>query len=154
MDWSTLISSAVIAAVVAGIVALLTSERQLAAENVIQERKNWREKIRDLAADVYHAINSGESDENKFRELRAKLALRLNPHDAEDQKILELVAPDVSRADEFNQRVSLLLKHDWERAKRDASLWRLVCKTPPARVRFQDYQPGRHHTYSRWRCLF
>jgi hypothetical protein len=80
-------------------------------------------------------------------------ALRLNPHDPGDQEILALVAPsdDATRADEFNQRVCLLLKHDWERAKRDANLLLWLCTTPPVRLRFQDYQPGRRHTYTRWR---
>jgi hypothetical protein len=155
MDWiASLLASGFVAAVVAGVVALLNSERQLAAENVIRERKDWREKIRKLAAKVYHAFISGESDENKFRVLRAKLALRLNPHDAEDQKILELVAPgNAARADEFNQRVSLLLKHDWERAKRDASLWRLACEKEPDPVRFEAYRPGERYDYTKWRWL-
>jgi hypothetical protein len=88
--------------------------------------------------------------------LRAKLALRLNPNDPDDQEILALIAPgdDAIRADEFNQRVGLLLKHDWERAKRDANILLLLCTTPPVRVRFQDYRPDQRHTYTHWRwCL-
>jgi hypothetical protein len=150
MSWSDVISSAVVAAIVSGIVALLTSERRLAADNVIQERKNWREHVRKIAADVYQAITSGECEPNKFLELRAKLALRLNPHDPDDQEILALIAPgDAARADEFNQRVALLLKHDWERAKRDANLLLWLRTTPPARVKFRDYRPGDNHNYRR-----
>jgi hypothetical protein len=156
MNWIAIVlASGVVAAIVSGIVAVLTSERRLAAENVIQERKNWREQVRDLAAKVYEAILSGESDANNFRKLRAKLALRLNPHDPDDQEILALVAPsdDATRADEFNQRVGLLLKHDWERAKRDANLLLWLCTTPPVLCDFRIYQPGRPHTYRRWRCF-
>jgi hypothetical protein len=150
MSWPGLISSAVVAALVSSIISLLASERRLAAENVIQERKNWREHVRDIAEDVYHEIMSGESDQNKFQELRAKLALRLNPHDPDDQEILALVVPgDAARADEFNQRVALLLKHDWERAKRDTSLLLSLRTTAPVRVKFKDYRPGDNHNYRR-----
>jgi hypothetical protein len=153
MNWiGVLLASTVVAAIVSGIVAVLTSERHLASENVIQERKNWREHVREIAAQVYDAINCGESDANKFRELRAKLALRLNPHDADDQEILALVAPgDATRAEEFNRRVALLLKHDWERAKRDANLMLWLCTAPPARVKFNEHRPGDGHDYARRR---
>jgi hypothetical protein len=147
-----LFASSVLAAIVSGVVAFLTSERRLAAENVIQERTKWRERVRDLAEKIYAAIISGESDANKFRELRAKLALRLNPHDADDQEILTLVAPgDAVRADGFNQRVALLLKHDWQRARREANLWILLLTMPPERVRLEDFRPGDAHNYTRWR---
>ena len=103
MNWiAVVLASGVVAAVVSGIVATLTSERRLAAENVIQERKDWREHVRKIAADVYKAFLANESDASTFRELRAQLALRLNPHDAEDQKPLELVVSgNTGRADEF-----------------------------------------------------
>jgi DNA-binding PucR family transcriptional regulator len=135
-NWiAVVLASSVVAAIVSSIVAVLTSERRLASENVIQERTKWREHVRNLAKEVNDAIST--SDSNKLRELGARIALRLNPHDAEDQEILTLIASsDATRADEFNQRVMLLLKHDWERAKRDGSLWRLVFKTEPTRCDF------------------
>jgi hypothetical protein len=154
MNWSDLISSAVIAAIVSGIVAFLTAERRLASENVIQERAKWREDIRDLADQIYRTIVSGAVDADQFGELRAKLALRLNPHDQDDQGILALIVPgDSTRADEFNQRVALLLKHDWERARREANLWLLMFTVEPKRLRFQKFRPGKPHSYRRWAVL-
>jgi hypothetical protein len=70
MVWLT---SAVIAALVSALFSVLTAERRIAAENVIQERKNWRDKIRDLASEVHKAL--GSTDEAKLRELRARFSL-------------------------------------------------------------------------------
>ncbi len=143
-----ILTSTVLAAIVSGLVALLASERRIAAENVIQERMKWRDKIRDLASCVHKELVRVEIDAVKLTELRAKLTLHLNPHDKKDQQILRLIASDgICRADEFTQRVALLLKHDWERAKREASLWRRACEKPPLRVGFEDFTPGCEHDY-------
>lgn len=143
---TTLLTSAVIAAIVSGLVALLTSERRIAAENVIQERMKWREKIRELAVEGHQALV--EADAAKLTELRARFSLRLNPHDPKDQQILGLLAPDnAGRTEEFTQRIALLLKHDWERAKYEASLCRRLWEKSPVRVAFEDYKPGCEHDY-------
>jgi hypothetical protein len=145
---TTLLTSVVIAAIVSGLVSLLVAERRIAAENVLQERTKWREKIRDLALEVHKALVFVEVDAAQLRELRATLTLRLNPHDEKDQEILELIAPEnASHAEEFAQRVALLLKHDWERAKYEASLWRWLYEKSPTRLGFNDYTAGREHNY-------
>jgi len=151
MVWLT---SAVIAAFVSALFSVLTAERRIAAENVIQERKNWRDKIRELASEVHEALVG--IDEAKLRELRARFSLLVNPHDTQDQEILALItAAHTTHSDEFTQRVALLLKHDWERAKREASLWRRVWERVPARVPFTAFQPGLEHRYrwARWTRL-
>ena len=57
---------------------------------------------------------------------------------------MELVEPgDVERANEFTNRVVLLLKHDWERAKREASLWRQCCEEEPQRMTLPDLRAAR-----------
>ena len=57
---------------------------------------------------------------------------------ASDQEILELVAPgEAAHAEEFNQRIALLLKHDWERARREGNLWLLLLTIPPERMTFR-----------------
>jgi hypothetical protein len=143
---ATLLTSAVVAAVVSGLVTLATSERHIAAENVIQERMKWRDKIRHLVSEVRKAFN--ESDAVGLAELRDQFSLHLNPHDEKDQQILMLVASDnAGRVDELTQRVSLLLKHDWERAKYEASFYRWLRERPPERVAFEDFKPGRRHSY-------
>lgn len=152
----TFLSSVVVAALVAALVSMVTSERRIAAKNVIQERKIWREKIRTLAAEVFVVLFNPDlhNRENVLRTLRAKLFLLLNPHDIMDQEILQTIEViNTDRADEFTQRITLLLKHDWERAKREASLVHRLCEREPTRVAFEQYEPGRAHAYRQRRCL-
>jgi hypothetical protein len=150
-----LLASSLLAAVVSGVVAFLISERGIAAENVIQERTKWRERVRDLAEQINQAIVTG-ADANRFHDLRDQLELRLNPHDRLDQELLALVSPAEDayareRANEFNLHVALLLKHDWERAKWEASLLRMLFRRQPKRKKFQCFEPGDDSTYTRRR---
>jgi hypothetical protein len=148
----TVLTSAVIAALVSALISLLNSERQIAAQNVIQERKEWRNKIRLLASAVHKALVP-EVQAAKLNVLRAKLSLLINPHDAMDEEILQIVAAgDAARADEFTLRIALLLKHDWERAKYEASFWRWLRQRTPERVAYKDYRAGVPHDYRIWRC--
>jgi len=152
----TFLSSVVVAALVAALVSMVTSERRIAAKNVIQERKIWREKIRTLAEEVFKVLFDPDSHnrENVLRTLRTKLSLLLNPHDIMDQEILQTIdVTNTDWADEFIQRIALLLKHDWERAKHEASLAHRLCDREPTRVAFEQYEPGMAHAYRQRRCL-
>jgi hypothetical protein len=129
-------------AALGSLVSLLTTERRIAIENVTQERAKWREEIRENAETASAAIRL--NDTAKRQVMRSKFALLLNPHDREDVGILEaLVAttPDAeAQVRAFTDRVSLLLKHDWERAKREASLWRRILQREPSRFTFREFQ--------------
>lgn len=129
MDWSTVLaaagSSAVLSAIVAGFVARRNSERAIQMENITKERAKWRDKIRDQALAVHKA--AAVADGATLRQLRLQLSLNLNPTDTEDLAILGAISRLEEARDsadkvqlEFADRVSLLLKHDWERAKREA----------------------------------
>jgi hypothetical protein len=142
------LAPAVIAAVVSAFVSLVTSERRIDAENVLQERKKWRDTIRTLAEEVHVALADPDRQALKLNALRAKFSLHLNPHDPMDQGILAVInVEQFDRQIEFDQRVALLLKHDWERAKREASLWKRVSERSPRRMAFEDFVPGRPHRY-------
>lgn len=104
---------------------LRVATRTIEAENITKERAKWRNKIRRLARQLHQAATDRNS--KQISEIQLQLRLNLNPDDDEDLAILRLVrrlrAPDadVDRTlSEFSDRVSLLLKHDWERAKKDA----------------------------------
>jgi hypothetical protein len=122
MDINTILTSAVIAGLVAAYVALRSLWAKIAIENITQERAKWRDKIREKSALIHKAII--ESDSTKLSEYRAELTLLLNPLDQDDNEILYSikVSPDSElQAKEFSERVGLLLKHDWERAKLEAA---------------------------------
>ena len=127
MDKQTVVSSAIavigviISALIAALVARRNSERAIQIENITKERAKWRDKIREQALEVHRATT--EKNHEKLMELRLALSLNLNPEDKEDRAILDLISEMVRHdkgLEEFSVRVALLLKHDWERAKREA----------------------------------
>ena len=127
MEPSTILTSAVVAALIAGLVSLRGSERKIQIENITQERAKWREKIRSNALLVHQAASLGEKA--KLSELHLSFQLLLNPFDKEDEAILAAITALSSTKDvdprlpEFAGRVSYLLKHDWDRAKYEAKPW-------------------------------
>ena len=134
MDWGTVLASsgasAVISAVVTGFVARRNSERTIQIENITKERAKWRDKIRELAARVQKAsMSKGDTTfQSELAETRLLFTLNSNPFESEDREILGVIAKLADWKDapdklllEFADRVALLLKHDWERAKAEAA---------------------------------
>jgi hypothetical protein len=139
MRLTVFLTSTVVAALVAGLVSLRVGDRRIAIENVTQERAKWRDKIRANASEACVAILT--SDSGAIARLQSSFALLLNPHDAEDRAIVCSIAcsNDASeQAEQFTQRVALLLKHDWERAKREARPWLFRGKVP-TRTSYASY---------------
>ena len=104
-----------IAGLIAAYVAFWNAEQKIAIDNITKERAKWRDKIREVALEIYKAIM--ESDKEKLSELKNKFRLLLNPVDTEDNNIINLICvKDESKkeeqADEFSFCVSHLLKHD------------------------------------------
>lgn len=99
----------------------LIAQRRIEVENVTQERAKWRNQVRELNLQVHDAILLNRDNNKKLKRLRSELTVLLNPTDAKDRKILDSITKGSNgpeqRAEEFAKRISLLLKHDWERAK-------------------------------------
>ena len=142
------IDSAVIAAVVAAIVGLFMSKREAKLKHITEERGKWREKIRDIAGKLA-ALSSKDLPDDKKPDvniLLAELKVRINayginlinpPNHDEAQKITERYKNDghiwqairnIEAGIEVNENVSrlvdylsLMLKHDWDRAKYEVS---------------------------------
>lgn len=113
MDISTILGSAVVAGIVAGIVTLRISERKISIENVTQQRQEWREKIRKLALNIYSAYSSNET--HKVKSYYVELQLLLNPDDNNDIEILDTVwkmhkgSEDHNLDIEISEKLALLL---------------------------------------------
>lgn len=133
MDLPTILSSAVVAGLVAGLVTLRTSERKIAIENITQQRQLWREKIRDLSLKIKSSYKSGNKDELNGQYV--EMQLLLNPEDSNDKCILDTIWAMLEETESTKlhivlaEKLSLLLKHDWERAKIEAKpVWYMFCK--------------------------
>ncbi len=144
MDWATVATtaatSAVLSAIVTGFVARRTSERAIQIENITKERAKWRDKVREQALAVHKAVR--QKDPAALGGLRLSLSLNLNPTDLEDVAILSAVTamanattPDDKANQEFGDRIALLLKHDWDRARNEAK----HRKSPP-RLTYEQFQ--------------
>ena len=114
------------------ITALVTwhiASKRFLVENVTEERRKWREKVRETALHVHDAIVA--NDKAKIRRLNNEFRARLNPTDPDDIEIIKCIARSdddteedrLDRAEKFARRIALLLKHDWERAKREARIF-------------------------------
>lgn len=111
----TMSAVALLGAFAGGLLTYLTALRNIYNSSVIQERKEWRDRIRRLTAELAKSLDEENSVE--IRNLRRKLRVRLNPTEAEDIAIIE-----ATKSDELTARVAILLKHDWERSKLETGL--------------------------------
>jgi len=134
VDIPTILGSAVIAAVISAWVSRVNSERKIYIDNITKERAKWRERIRRISSEYPGA------DETKKLKLKIELTSRLNPYDPEDIQLLESFRSVTSdSAQELSIRISLLLKHDWERAKNEAKPFVIRRINPVRRVTFKEY---------------
>jgi hypothetical protein len=144
MTFVDILSSSVVGAVVGGFVALRTNERNIQIENITKERAKWRDKIRRDATSACAPTAIKEGVE--LEKLRMAFSLNLNPLDVEDNGILKCLdrfSNEYSKNEalkEFTLRLSLLLKHDWERAKYEAKSWIYhATRQAPIRTRYDDF---------------
>lgn len=143
MDPTIILSSTVVAALVVALVSFRTNERKLHVENVTQERAKWRSAMRDLTDAIIKAARA--KDCQRVTLYCVQLTLIVNPFDAED-KALTQAAEQLATAEdkdalvrEFTDRMALLLKHDWEHAKREARPWFFRGKVP-RRVPYSEFK--------------
>lgn len=138
---TAVLGSSVLGALVTQFFLKWKSDRQISIENITQERKEWRVRLRELLVELVDAVD--KKDRVIARKIEAELIVRLNPEDPNDLKILELFphiyeswSEDTLR--ELSDRVSYLLKHDWERVKGEVkgkfSLYSLLVTTIIASV--------------------
>ena len=113
-----------------GFTAVVTwsiSQRRIAADHITAERAKWRERIRAQALLVHNAIL--DDDAIALSRLKNEFRALLNPFDPADRKILDSIEVSKPRnlgemeAEEFARQISLLLKHDWDRAKLEAGFF-------------------------------
>ena len=108
-------------------VTWLIAQRQILAQHVTGERAKWRKNVRAQALEVHDAILCG--DAKRIGRLQSEFRALLNPIDCHDQAILDCMTVEETcqqretGAKEFAERISLLLKHDWERAKLEAGFF-------------------------------
>ncbi|MFS1467955.1 hypothetical protein BCU33_018040 [Vibrio lentus] len=115
-----ILGSSVLTALVTQFFLKWKADKQISIENITHERKEWRIRLRELLVELIEAVD--KKDRLTARKIEAELIVRLNPEDKEDLKILNLF-PSIYQdwneeaIRELSDRLSYLLKHDWERVK-------------------------------------
>lgn len=123
--------------------------RNVKVENVTKERAKWRDNVRLKSLEVHKAAVI--QDAVRLDELHLEFSLILNPTDEMDRAILSTIrqlksTPDEPHLTEFADRISLLLKHDWERAKSEAQgsssiFWNDIDGRPePVRTSYEKFK--------------
>jgi len=143
----TFVALSVYTAIVSAFVAAWTAQRKISIENITQDRRVWREKVRDKALSVHDSLIS--RNQKSLDKLRAEFRAILNPMDKEDQDIIKCIylpenGKELERAEQFAERIALLLKHDWQRAKWEAGpfikrVMGVRAFFEPKRKKYDDY---------------
>jgi hypothetical protein len=124
-------------------VSLRTNTRNIKVENITKERAKWRDNVREKALWVHKAAVA--KDISALEEHHLAFTLILNPIDTEDRSILSLIqrlktTADEPRLTELADRIALLLKHDWQRAKWEAEGMK---KLEPVRIAYAEFRRRR-----------
>lgn len=123
--------------VVAALVGKFNNDRNLKLKYITEERSKWRERVKEHSSKI---ISKSFDSNEKLIESITWLQLSLNPNDDNEKQIiscLERIKQDPNNDDERNllrKMVSQLLKHDWERAKKEA---RVFLKWPKPKRKLQ-----------------
>jgi len=120
-----IISTSVVVALISAVFTKLSVDKSLKINNVTKERKEWRDRLRSLVVETATSFQNGNVQ--KLQEIEVELIVRLNPNDICDMEILEsLKKLSMSLTEEnlieFSDRVSCLLKNDWERVKKESGI--------------------------------
>jgi hypothetical protein len=133
MDEQTILAlfSGAAIALITAIVTKSTADKKNAIENITQERKKWRDDLREAAVEVRRLSQGKEGlkniPEEKFGKMRiysleeaySYFEIRLNPADKADKAILQSLKGE--KIDLFERQIAALLKYDWDRAKKEVS---------------------------------
>ena len=103
------------------VMKMFINGKNIKIEVITKEKARWREKIRELTELVNKLFY-----EKKFNEIQILIVnfqIRLNPYDKGDKEILSLLkklVKEKNTIEEFNSKIAILLKKEWEKAKTEA----------------------------------
>lgn len=112
------------------IVAYITARAASYSKDIIEERQKWRERIRCLTIEAEKLIGNRQTQNQAYRNLYSEFRVRLNPDSEQDNAILATlregkINPSELTSAKLLAQVARLLKHDWERAKVEANIFRI-----------------------------
>ncbi|HAV1510968.1 TPA: hypothetical protein ACN341_004415 [Vibrio parahaemolyticus] len=125
-----ILGSSVLAALITAIFTRKSHEDNVSLKYITEERAKWRQKVKELVSELIEAVHISANNRDKVQKVRSisaylKLSLNPDPEEKLDSDILTCLNeiclnPNYSKVRELEVLVSKLLKHDWERAKKEA----------------------------------
>ena len=125
-----LLGSGVISVLITALFTRRSHAETLSLKYITEERAKWREKIKELMVDLSLAVNSPPLNNERLSKIRSTstyLKLCLNPDKKQviDSVIIDNInklcsTPNYEDFKRLEVQISILLKHDWERAKDEA----------------------------------
>ncbi|KFZ26385.1 MAG: hypothetical protein KQ78_01326 [Candidatus Izimaplasma bacterium HR2] len=120
----------IIAAFIAGGFTVILASGKNRSRYITQERENWRRYIRDWLKDITQIIYD-DWDYNRLQSFKGAIILRLNP--TRDTDLINNVnklnlmknypnRDGVAQLEKVKVQLQKLLKHDWERVKKNKSI--------------------------------
>lgn len=126
-----ILSSTVISAIITTIVSVFINKRKDTIENIIKERKNWRDDLRVISLEISKSKNLKE-----LKHIIGKLKVRINPYGFAKEDIFydTFIWKQINVLENCNKMkkgelekcknkyinlISCLLKFDWERSKNE-----------------------------------
>ena len=121
-----ILSSSIFAALITHLFSRYNNDKNIVTEHVTKERKIWRDKIRDIAVEVNQSYQ--EKNSKNLSIIEVQLYTLLNPYDKNDKKIISIIKTMQVKQESgalayFNISISRLLKHDWDRVKKETSFF-------------------------------
>ena len=138
MYWEFILGSVVVSTIISGIIGIYTSGRNNKLEYITKERSEWREEIRSCAEELRNI--SYQSTLRICDKLKVRInafGKRVSNRYSDDSHIWEVIGEiekdkcDMHRLHQLQsvlqEYLSLLLKWDWERSKREVQGEKLRC---------------------------
>ena len=135
LDINSEILISIITAAITAYATVANFTKKYKGEYVTKERQTWRTEIRKRFEEVAYTM-----DIAKLQKFVVFMNTRLNPYDVRDVEIIENLK-DIEKQlkdrteekldekwEELSVRISLLLKHDWERIKKESKSSGLLLK--------------------------
>jgi len=100
-------------------------------KHITEERKQWRVKIRELVVKFLDEDSINPTNAKLLLSIRTEIAINLNPEDDEDNHILDLMDDYIKEKSndkriKLSEAFAILLKHDWERVKKEAKSEKII----------------------------
>ncbi len=121
---TAIIVCSLLTALLTQLLGRLRANRNLRLETILQEQKEWRERVSKLVVNSRHAFD--QRDLMLFNRIGAELRVRLDPDDREDAVILQLCKDivqdwDEEKLEELHDRIAYRVKYDWDQTRREVS---------------------------------